>query len=432
MAESQTGTSFNSNNLHYLTDIYNDSWAVIIGINQYKHMQDLNYAVNDAISIKEMLMSKYNYKEDHIKLILNKEATKENIIQGFHELLQKSKEKDRVLIFYAGHGETQTLPDGGEMGYLIPVDGDPTKLFLTSIPMNRLYEIAQLSFAKHILYLVDACYGGLALASTRGLTKSSPNYLKSITNEKGRQIITAGRKNEQVIERSEWGHSAFTKNLLVGLEKSSADIDDDGVITANELGMFLSERVYNETDGYHTPQIGRIGTEMGEFIFFNSSDVGDETSFAEYREKSLAKKKQYITAKKLSWAYPGLGHLALDQKGRGITLLTLETISLAMALVSKNNMNTTYDKYTNSYQAYSAAQGSTELAITKEKYLSDYKAYQSAQIQFYGSLISSLAVWVYNIYDVKKQRYYYTEKEHNSIFDISFTPDTQIIFHIKF
>ena len=66
MTYAQTGTSFNSDNLHYLADIYNESWALIIGINDYEHMPNLNYAVNDAVSIKEMLMSNYNYKEDNI------------------------------------------------------------------------------------------------------------------------------------------------------------------------------------------------------------------------------------------------------------------------------------------------------------------------------------------------------------------------------
>ena len=71
MAQAQTVSSFTADNLHYLADIYNDSWALIIGINDYKHMPRLNYAANDAISIKDMLMSTYNYKEDHIKLIVN-------------------------------------------------------------------------------------------------------------------------------------------------------------------------------------------------------------------------------------------------------------------------------------------------------------------------------------------------------------------------
>ena len=144
VTKAQTVTSFNSDNLHFLADIYHESWALLIGINNYQHMPNLNYAVNDAISIKEMLMSKYNYKEDHIKIILDEEATKDNILEGFHELLQQAEEKDRVLIFYAGHGETYSLPSGGEMGYLVPVNGDPEKLFVTSIPMNSLYDIAQI------------------------------------------------------------------------------------------------------------------------------------------------------------------------------------------------------------------------------------------------------------------------------------------------
>ena len=45
-------SAFNDENMHFLADIYNESWAVIIGINEYKHMQNLNYAVNDAKSVK--------------------------------------------------------------------------------------------------------------------------------------------------------------------------------------------------------------------------------------------------------------------------------------------------------------------------------------------------------------------------------------------
>ena len=55
-----------------------------------------------------------------------------------------------------------------------------------------------------------------------------------------------------------------------------------------------------------------------------------------------------MTAKKLSWIYPGLGHMKIDNKNKGITLLTIETLSLAMAFVSLNNMNTLNDEKTKS------------------------------------------------------------------------------------
>ena len=74
------------------------------------------------------------------------------------------------------------------------------------------------------------------------------------------------------------------------------------------------------------------------FIFFNSNDFGDETSFSEYKEKSLAREKQYMTAKKMSLIYPGLGHKAINKPGKGIALLTIETLSLAMAIISNNKI----------------------------------------------------------------------------------------------
>ena len=50
--------------------------------------------------------------------------------------------KDGVLIFFAGHGETMDLPDGGEMGYLLPVDGHTENLYLSSIGMDELKKIS--------------------------------------------------------------------------------------------------------------------------------------------------------------------------------------------------------------------------------------------------------------------------------------------------
>jgi len=34
------------------SNIYDNSWALVVGINDYDSIQDLNYAVEDALSIK--------------------------------------------------------------------------------------------------------------------------------------------------------------------------------------------------------------------------------------------------------------------------------------------------------------------------------------------------------------------------------------------
>ena len=142
-----------------------------------------------------------------------------------------------------------------------------------------------MSYAKHILYLVDACYGGLTLASTRGLKMdNTPEYIKKMTKERGRQVITAGGKGEQVLEKAEWGHSAFTKSLLNGLGEGYADENMDGIITADELGGFIKNRVIVDVDGAHTPQKGRIGSDMGEFVFISETledEIADNSPASE-------------------------------------------------------------------------------------------------------------------------------------------------------
>ena len=252
-------------------DIYDNSYALIIGINKYQNVQPLNYAVKDAESIQDILVNTFDFPEDNVTLLKNEEATKQNILKSFSEITKKAEDSDRVLIFFAGHGETMDLPEGGEKGYLIPVEGDSEDLYLTGLPMEELRQIALISRAKHMLYLVDACYGGIAAIGSRGLdSKRTPNYIDKITKDKSRQVITAGGRGEQVIEKPEWGHSAFTLNLKRGLQDSRADYNSDGYITANELGLFLREKVTIDSENQQTPQYGRMTSQEGEFVFINN------------------------------------------------------------------------------------------------------------------------------------------------------------------
>jgi len=255
-------------------EIYDNSYALLIGIDKYENVQPLNYAVKDAESIQDILVSTFNFPEGNITLLKNEEANKQAILKAFSDLTKKAENNDRVLIYFAGHGETMELTEGGERGYLLPVDGNKEDLYLSSIGMDELEDISEMSKAKHTLYLVDACYGGIAAVGSRGLDASStPNYIDKITKNRAVQIITAGGRGEQVIEKAKWGHSAFTLNLNRGLKDGNADMNADGYITANELGMFLSEKVTIDSDNQQTPQYGRMTSQEGEFVFVYSENT---------------------------------------------------------------------------------------------------------------------------------------------------------------
>ena len=276
-------------------NIYDNSWALIIGIDKYDNVQQLNYAVKDAESIQDILVNSFNFSEDNITLLLNEEATKDNIIQSFSDIIFKAKEKDRVLICFAGHGETMDLPGGGEAGYLLPVDGDSKNLYVSSIGMDELKKISSMSRAKHVLFLVDACYGGVAAIGSRGLdVDTTPNYIEKITNNNARQIISAGGRGEKVIEKAEWGHSAFTLNLSRGLKDKNADLNGDGYITGTELGVFLNEKVTIDSDGQQTPKFGRLDSQEGEFVFIVNYNI------AEVKEVQIIEKSSEINYDLLS------------------------------------------------------------------------------------------------------------------------------------
>ena len=167
----------------FINEIYSDSWALIIGINKYENVQPLSYAIDDAIAVKNLLINDYGFPRNNVYLLLNQEATQNNIKKQLDALVRSSKENDRVVFYFAGHGETETLGlEGTDMGFLLPVEGKKENLYLTSIPMDELKRIALRSKAKHMLFLVDACYGGLAAQNTRGLQNiDSPNFIDKIT-----------------------------------------------------------------------------------------------------------------------------------------------------------------------------------------------------------------------------------------------------------
>ena len=335
--------SINGKNTILLTrdDIYDDSWAVIIGIDNYQNLSNLDYAVADAEAVKALLIGKFDYPEENVKLLLNEEANKANIVNVISDVSLKAGENDRILVFYAGHGETMPLPEGGEMGYLVPIDGNQDNLFASAIPMGDLKDLCYMSKAKHMLFLVDACYGGLAAVGSRGLEPAkTPNYIGKITNIKSRQIITAGGKDEKVFEKSEWGHSAYTKNLLSALEDGYADSNEDGYITADELGDYLSEKVSIDSENQQTPQSRRLTSHEGEFIFIANNEINqyknnsdNEIDYDILAEKITEKLK---TDKDIERVQSALTKTNLNDKPRSINIGLGSQRSITYLSISQN------------------------------------------------------------------------------------------------
>ncbi len=245
--------------------LYHDSWAVIIGIDEYKKWPTLHYAVNDATGIREILLRKFRFKPDHVVTLLDGDATREKILSALGDRLSNPRNvqhDDRVFVFFAGHGTTRKLPSGRDLGYIVPVDADMENFQGQSISMTNFQDISESIPAKHVLFVMDSCYSGLALTRGQG---SNANYLREMSRRTAREMLTAGGADEEVADNGPNGHSVFTWTVLQGLE-GRADLNGDGFISAAELAAYVGPGV--SALSHQTPSFGNLpGGEGGEFLF---------------------------------------------------------------------------------------------------------------------------------------------------------------------
>ncbi len=243
--------------------LYSRRVAVVIGINEYEHWPSLSGASNDGHRVAEFLREE---GWDEVIEVYDEEATRRRMLKMLGtELPRMTDENTLAMIYFAGHGQTETLPGGGKRGYLIPVDGDTEDVFSTAISMDTVRDLSKRTPAKHVYYAIDACYSGLAL--TRGITRpgsGSPDvYLRKITSVPVVQIITAGADGEQAIEVG--GQGLFTTYLLRAMQ-GEADFNHDGAVTASEIGAYVKPEVTNASRNQQTPQFGTM-EGSGEIVF---------------------------------------------------------------------------------------------------------------------------------------------------------------------
>lgn len=242
---------------------YASSWALVIGINDYKSAPPLGYARQDAEGFAESLKTRFAFPPDNVTVLLDAEATRERIHSEFLALAKDSVQPDdRIAVFFAGHGCTR-VARRGEVGFLVPVDGNPNDL-ASLVRWNDLTGNADLICAKHILFIMDACYGGLALQ--RSAPPGSTRFLKDMLQRYSRQVLTAGKADETVADSGgpRPGHSIFTGHLLDALDGKVAD--SNGVISANSVMAYVYDHVAKDPHSRQSPHFGFLDGD-GDFIF---------------------------------------------------------------------------------------------------------------------------------------------------------------------
>ncbi len=240
---------------------YGASHALVVGINGYAHAGPLAFAANDAAAMAQCLRDQFGFPIANIAVLTEAAATKAAILRAYMRFAATESD-DRIVFFFAGHGHT--LPGRRETGFLIPQDGDPDDLS-TLIRWGELTGAADLIPAKHMLFLMDACYGGLAV-HRKAAPLGSKRFLGDILQRYARQVLAAGKPDQPVSDGggTRAGHSIFTSHLLDGLEGAAAL--SNGLVTGNSVMRYVYEKVGTDAYSQQTPHFGAFDGD-GDFIF---------------------------------------------------------------------------------------------------------------------------------------------------------------------
>jgi len=231
--------------------------ALIIGVSDYKYagpgLPNLDEPAKDADKIYQILTEKYSFEPANVHLL--KSPTREEIINSFDHLATEVKDRDNLLVFYAGHGY---YDKGKDFGYWLPSDAKKTST-AAWISNSTIKDYMGAINSKHTLLITDACFSG-SIFKTRSVEATIMQF-NQLYKDKSRKGLTSGNLTE-VPDKS-----VFVRYLIKELDEN-----EDIFLSSAKLFTRMYEPIVNNTPTI--PQYGVIqgaGDEGGDFIFIKKN-----------------------------------------------------------------------------------------------------------------------------------------------------------------
>ncbi|MCA9739806.1 MAG: DUF4071 domain-containing protein [Gemmatimonadetes bacterium] len=255
-----------------LPGAYRTRHLLVIGIDRYRHWNRLENARSDATAVAGVLQDRFGFTLS--TALYDEEATRTAIEEAFIGGLVEGKgasgrvqADDLVVLFFAGHGQTERrAKDDAEIGFLVPWEA-PRVGRSALLRMSTVREWTDDLAARHVLFIFDSCFSGLA--TTGGGGGGRPGF--------ARRVITAGAPNQKVADGGDlWpNHSIFTGRLLHGLTEDSTL---QRPILELELAGYLARHVPLDARRAgaprQTPSYGALPSHGGDTIVLTEGPIG--------------------------------------------------------------------------------------------------------------------------------------------------------------
>lgn len=141
------------------------NYALFVGINKYTNGHDLRGCVNDANGLKHKFTSEMGWNEENVRILLDSDATKINIMDGLKWLLSHKQDHCELLFTFSGHGSwTLTSQNGFETCLCCTDCGDNTNIdkwdngIITKSELRALIENRDAE--SNLLVILDCCFSG--------------------------------------------------------------------------------------------------------------------------------------------------------------------------------------------------------------------------------------------------------------------------------
>ncbi|MDD5167935.1 MAG: caspase family protein [Syntrophales bacterium] len=225
-------------------------YVLSIGVSSYDDRGlTLGFAAKDAKDFSLSMQKQKGglYRDVTVKLLMDKQATKEEILDGLEWIQRETTSKDIAMVFLAGHG----VNDSAGIYYFLPVNTDTEKLKRTGVSFSDIKNTVASLAGKAVLF-VDTCHAGNVMGTRRGTADINAVVNELASAENGAVVFASSTGKQYSMEDKSWGNGAFTKALVEGMA-GQADYRGQGRITINMLDLYLSERVKELTGGKQTP-----------------------------------------------------------------------------------------------------------------------------------------------------------------------------------
>lgn len=251
-----------------------NTYAIIIGISDYKLVPDLQYAHKDAQAFEDFLLSEAGGKvpRANVETFLNEQAVRSNVGDAISVIARKAKPGDRVWFFFAGHGDMEDLTQI-ENGLLLLHNSPNGNYFgmnddvLEILDLKRyLSPLAQKGI--EMIFIVDACHSGNLNGGVQGVQQTA----SALASSWGREYkILSCQPNQLSLESAEWGggRGLFSIQMEEGI-KGLADTDNDGRITMFELQSYIQANVAKFSE---YKQIPLITGDLSKSFFKVNPDI---------------------------------------------------------------------------------------------------------------------------------------------------------------